>query len=69
MALTYAEQLDSVQVAITSIETNAQEAAYNGQRVKKADIEYLYKERARLTVLAKRESRGGGVRVRGGVPL
>ena len=48
---TFEEQLAEVQQAITDILTGAQEASYNGQKVRKADLialqareEYLQKK-------------------------
>ena len=64
---TYEEQLVEVQEAITAILTGAQEASYNNQKVRKADLsalqareEYLQKQIA----LKKR----GGIPVRGATP-
>ena len=65
---TYEEQLVEVQEAITAILTGAQEASYNNQKVRKADLsalqareEYLQKQIA----LKKR----GGIPVRGATPV
>lgn len=63
----YIEQLEEVQTAISDILTNAQEATYNGQRVRKADLDILQKREEFLTNKVKVEKRGG-IRVRGGTP-
>ncbi len=65
---TYEEQLAEVQQAISDVITNAQEASYNGQRVKKADLEVLQKREAWLIAKVTRKKRGG-IRVRGGTPV
>jgi hypothetical protein len=64
---TYEQQLEEVQQAITDILTGAQEASYNGQRVRKADLDMLakYEESLRKKIAARNR---GGIRVRGGVP-
>lgn len=46
--MTTQEQLDSVNAAIRAIEGGAQEYWVAGQRVRRADINYLYAERKRL---------------------
>ena len=65
---TYEDQLVEVQEEITAILTGAQEASYNNQKVRKADLsalqareEYLQKQIA----LKKR----GGIPVRGATPV
>lgn len=61
------QQLEEVQAAITDILTGAQEASYNGQRVRKADLDMLQK---REEWLAKQiaSARRGGIRVRSATP-
>lgn len=63
----YEEQLAEVQQAITDILTGAQEASYNGQRVRKADLNMLQKREEYLQskILSKKR---GGIRVRGATP-
>ena len=65
---TYEEQLAEVQQAISDVITNAQEASYNGQRVKKADLEVLQNRERWLLAKVNRKKRGG-IRVRGGTPI
>ncbi len=65
---TLEEQLSEVQQAISDILTNAQEASYNSQRVRKADLAVLEIMEKRLLVQIKRRNRGG-IRVRGATPL
>ena len=57
------EQLGEVQQTISDVLIGAQEASYNGQRVKKADLAILELREKRLLVQIKRKSRGG-IRVR-----
>ena len=61
------EQLTEVQQAISDVLNNAQEASYNGQRVKKADLAILETREKRLLVQIKRKKRGG-IRIRGITP-
>ena len=61
------EQLTEVQQAISDVFNNAQEASYNGQRVKKADLAILEQREKRLLVQIKRKKRGG-IRIRGITP-
>jgi hypothetical protein len=61
------EQLTEVQQAISDVLNNAQEASYNGQRVKKADLVVLEQREKRLLVQIKRKKRGG-IRIRGITP-
>ena len=61
------EQLVEVQQAISDVLNNAQEASYNGQRVKKADLAVLEQREKRLLVQIKRKKRGG-IRIRGITP-
>ena len=64
---TLEEQLTEVQQAISDILLNAQEAWYNGQKVRKADLATLEQREKRLMVQIKRKNRGG-IRVRGATP-
>ena len=63
------EQLEEIQQAISDILLNAQEASYNGQRVRKADLEALYKREAQLIRQVSRKKKGGGIRIRLGSPV
>ncbi len=63
----YQEQLNEVQEAITGILTGAQEATYNGQRVRKADLDMLQKREQWLINQIAMQKRGG-IRVRTAVP-
>jgi hypothetical protein len=65
---TLEEQLMEVQQAISDILLNAQEAWYNGQKVRKADLATLEQREKRLLVQIKRKNRGG-IRVRGATPV
>ena len=65
---TLEQQLEEVQQAISDILTNAQEAWYNGQKVRKADLAVLEAREKRLLVQIKRKNRGG-IRVRGVTPV
>ncbi len=65
---TLEEQLTEVQQAISDILLNAQEAWYNGQKVRKADPATLEQREKRLLVQIKRRNRGG-IRVRGVTPV
>ncbi len=65
---TLEEQLTEVQQAISDILLNAQEAWYNGQKVRKADLATLEQREKRLLVQIKRKKRGG-IRVRGVTPI
>jgi hypothetical protein len=65
---TLEEQLTEVQQAISDILLNAQEAWYNGQKVRKADLAVLETREKRLLVQIKRRNRGG-IRVRGVTPV
>lgn len=64
---TFTEQLEEVQTAITSVLT-AQEASYNGQRVKKADLSALQEREKYLRPLAEREQ-NGGIKIKGATPV
>jgi len=63
----YQEQLKEVQEAITGILTGAQEASYNGQRVRKVDLDVLQKREEWLIKQIALKNRGG-IRVRTAVP-
>ena len=63
----YQDQLNEVQEAITAILTGAQEATYNGQRVRKADLDVLQKREQWLINQIAMQKRGG-IRVRIAVP-
>jgi hypothetical protein len=65
---TLEEQLTEVQQAISDILLNAQEAWYNGQKVRKADLATLEQREKKLLVQIKRKNRGG-IRVRGVTPV
>ena len=64
---TYEQQLAEVQQAITDVLTGAQDAAYNGQRVRKADLSAL-QQREQWLIKQIENKRRGGIRVRNGVP-
>ncbi len=64
---TLEEQLAEVQQAISDVLLNAQEAWYNNQKVKKADLEVLHYMEQKLRVQISRKNRGG-IRVRGATP-
>ena len=64
---TYEQQLAEVQQAITDVLTGAQDAAYNGQRVRKADLSAL-QQREQWLIKQIENKRRGGIRIRNGVP-
>jgi hypothetical protein len=70
---TYAEQLASVQAAITAIEnpsgSGGQEIEFEGKRRTRADLRTLYARERQLRVMVAREVRGGGIRMRRIIPL
>ena len=68
MIKTYEEQLEEVQQAISDILLNAQEAWYNGQRVRKANLATL-QQRERYLMAKVHRRKSGGIRVRGGTPV
>lgn len=68
MIKSYQEQLAEVQTAISEILTGAQEASYNGQRVRKADLDMLQKREEWLVNKITSQKRGG-IRVRGATPF
>jgi hypothetical protein len=61
------QQLIEVQQAISDIITGAQEAWYNGQKVRKADLAVLEARENTLLRRVRRKS-NGGIRVRNIVP-
>ena len=65
---TYQEQLDSVQSAISAIESGAQSYSISGRSMSKADLGVLYDREERLLKKVARSSRGG-IRVRGVTPV
>lgn len=65
---TLEQQLEEVQQAISDILLNAQEAWYNNQKVRKADLAALEAREKRLLVQISRKSRGG-IRARGITPV
>lgn len=65
--MNYEEQLKQVQKAISEILNGAQEASYNGQRVRKADLETLQTREQWLIKQIETKKRGG-IRVRCVIP-
>lgn len=65
---TYAEQLESVQNAIASIEAGNQSTSILGRSFTKADLATLYTRERWLRKMVARESRGG-LRIQRVVPL
>lgn len=66
--LTYTEQLEQVDTAITTILTGAQSYSVGGRSKTNADLNTLMSERKRLQILVQRET-DGGMRVRGVTPV
>jgi len=66
--LTYTEQLEQVDTAITAILTGAQSYSVAGRTKTNADLRTLMEERKRLQILVQRET-DGGINVRGGTPV
>lgn len=56
----YKEQLEEIQKAISDILSGAQEASYNGQKVKKADLNVLFTQEKYLRGKVSRDPSGGG---------
>lgn len=56
----YKEQLEEIQKAISDILSGAQEASYNGQKVKKADLNVLFTQEKYLRCKVSRDPSGGG---------
>jgi len=69
VVLTYTEQLEQIDTAITAILTGAQAYSVGNRSKTSADLKTLMDERKRLQVLAERETNGGGIRVRGVTPV
>lgn len=67
MTKTYEQQLAEVQQAISDLLSGAEEASYNGQRVRKTNLEMLQQREVWLTKQIATQRRGG-IRVRFGVP-
>lgn len=65
---TYEQQLEEIQVAISDLLSGAEEASYNGQRVRKTNLDMLQKRELWLTQQIKL-GRRGGIRVRNAVPV
>lgn len=65
---TYEEQLEEVQQAISDILTGAQEASYNGQKVKKAELTQLlaYEKYLKSQLLSQKRR---GISVKGITPV
>ena len=55
---TYTQQLANVEAAIAKAETAQEAQTDNGRRIRRADLDVMYRERARLTPLAAREAAG-----------
>lgn len=66
--VTYAEQLDSVQAAIATIESGGQAVGFDGRTLSRADLATLYKREKWLRTRVARQARGGA-RVMRVVPL
>lgn len=66
---TYVEQLAEINAAITAIVQRGQRYRIGDREVWRGDLEWLTAERRRLTPLAAREARGGGMTMRRIVPL
>lgn len=54
--MTYQQQLDEINVAITAILSGAQEYSVGSRKVRKSEIQFLFGERSRLEPLAAQES-------------
>lgn len=65
---TYAEKLALVEAAIEAVLTGGQDVTYDGKRVTMADLGQLKALESHYEAKAAREARGGGMRVRYGVP-
>lgn len=65
---TYAEQLEEVQTAISTIESGAQSYSVSGRALNRADLATLYARERYLRKMADREG-NGGIKVRYGVRL
>jgi hypothetical protein len=60
--MTLAEQLTSVQTAISAIESGGQEVTVNNRTYRRANLQELYDREERLLTRIARESGGGGTR-------
>jgi hypothetical protein len=60
----YADQLAQLQLAITAIETGAQEYTIADRTLRRGDLQAMYDERKYLAGMTAREAVGGGIRVR-----
>lgn len=65
---TYQTQLERVQAQIAKIEEGFQSYSIAGRSASRARLEALYEREKYLRTMAARESRGGGIRVRGVTP-
>lgn len=65
---TYTEQLAEINAAITAVLIKGQRYQIGDRMLWRADAEFLFAERDRLTPLAAREA-NGGLRVRRVIPL
>lgn len=65
---TWAEKLTMVEEAIEAVLKGGQDVTYDGKRVTMADLKTLRDLETHYEAKAKREARGGGIRVRYGVP-
>jgi hypothetical protein len=65
---TYEQQLEEIQQAISILLSGAEEASYNGQRVRKTNLDMLQKREVWLTQQITNKRRGG-IRVRNAVPV
>jgi len=54
--MTYQQQLDEINTAISAILTGAQEYSVSGRMAKKAQLDTLIKERQRLEFLVSQEN-------------
>lgn len=55
---TYTEQLEEVQAAISAIESGAQEYQIGTRKLRRADINFLYKREEQLRAAVERETGG-----------
>lgn len=65
----YADELARVNSSIKAIEERGQRVKIGDRELWRGDLEQLYAERRRLEPLARREARGGGIRIRRIAPL
>ncbi len=64
----YQTQLESVQAIIAQIESTGQAYTIDNRSLTRADLSTLYDREKYLRVMAAREARGGGARIRYGTP-